>query len=51
MIFGGIYDMTLNKTFWADNIAITPLILKSSASTQYSFDVYFKSTALAGDGS
>ena len=50
MIFGGIYDTASATAFFADNVGITPLVLKTSALTQYTFDVTFTSAALAGDG-
>ena len=49
MIFGGIYDITRNKQYWADNVGITPLIVKQSTYKNYSFDVSFNSKAILGD--
>jgi hypothetical protein len=50
MISGAIYDRAKSQDFWADNIGITPLILKESTETQFQFTVEFESKALPGDG-
>jgi mannan endo-1,4-beta-mannosidase len=50
MIFGGIFNTAEGQQFWSDNIGITPLILKQSASTNFAFDVKFYSKALPNDG-
>jgi hypothetical protein len=50
MIFGGSYDTNKAKDFTADNVGITPLVLKISAATQFQFDVSIESTALQRDG-
>ena len=46
MIFGGVYGLPLSRTFWADNVGITPLILAASTKTEFDFDVGFASRAL-----
>jgi hypothetical protein len=50
MIFGGIFDTSKSQQFWADNIGITPLILKTSHILNYDFNVSFYSSAIQGDG-
>ena len=50
MIFGGIYDTTKSQQFWEDNVGITPLVLKSSTSKIFSFNLSFQSKALPNDG-
>ena len=50
MIFGAMYNTTESKLFYADNVGITPLILKQSNRTEFHFDVKFESVALPGDG-
>ena len=50
MITGYIYDESTATQFWSDNVGVTPLVLKSSSWTDYSFDIQYESTALAGDG-
>ncbi|HVP10205.1 MAG TPA: hypothetical protein VMV94_03355 [Phycisphaerae bacterium] len=50
MIFGALYDQSHNQDFAADNVGITPLVLSSSPSTEFSFSVTFESSALPGDG-
>ena len=47
--FGGIYDTGESQNFAADNVGITPLILKDSPATHFEFDVGIVSTAIAGD--
>ncbi len=48
--FGGFYDTRQNQSFWADNVGITPLILRWVATrTAYDFLVEFSSEALPGD--
>jgi len=47
MIFGGIYDTTKSKQFWADNVGITPLILNSDTGRNFNFDIQFESEAPA----
>ena len=37
MIFGGIYETGSTSDFAADNVGITPLVLKSSTATQFQF--------------
>jgi len=49
MIFGGIFNTSEAQMFWADNVGITPLILKTSPDTDFSFDLNMISTALPGD--
>jgi uncharacterized protein (TIGR03437 family) len=49
LIFGGAYDFGESLQYWQDNVAITPLVLKSSTLTSYRCYVTFDSTALAGD--
>ena len=46
MIFGAMYDTTKSKDFSADNIGITPLILKNSTDSNFRFDISFVSQAL-----
>ncbi|MBI5604645.1 MAG: hypothetical protein HY879_15000 [Deltaproteobacteria bacterium] len=44
MIFGGFFDTTKKQDFTADNVGVTPLILQSSQSKHYSFNITFEST-------
>jgi hypothetical protein len=54
--FGAIYDRSIHpqynipksKLFFEDNVAITPLIYKTSENTAFDFDVEFESTPLPG---
>jgi hypothetical protein len=50
MIIGYYFDTKKRTQFWADNVGITPLILKTSQLKQFSFNVYYESSALPGDG-
>ena len=50
MIFGGLYDTNKAQDFSADNVGITPLVLKSSSATQFQFAVAIEFAALPGDG-
>ncbi len=50
MTFGGSYDTGKAQDFTADNVGITPLVLTSSPSTQFTFSVAIESAALSGDG-
>lgn len=43
MVFGGFYDLAGSRTYWEDNVGITPLIRKTSTRTQFSFHVAFES--------
>ena len=45
MIFGGMYDVSSSRYFWADNIGITPMILKASPQSDFQFTVSFESAA------
>ncbi len=48
--FGGFYDTRQNQSFWADNVGITPLILRWVATrTRYDLLVEFSSEAPLGD--
>jgi len=47
MIVGGIYDFELGQDFWEDNVGITPLILKESEKTEFSFAIEFESQVTA----
>ena len=49
MITGYVFDEGKATQFWSDNVGVTPLVLKSSSWTDYSFDIQYESTALAGD--
>ena len=49
MIFGAFYDVYQSQSFEADNVGITPLILKESQDTEFDFRVEFFSEALPGD--
>jgi hypothetical protein len=49
MTFGAAYDISKSKDPWADNIGITPLILKQSKRTNFTFGVKFESRAIPGD--
>lgn len=51
MIFGAMYNTAESKLFYADNVGITPLILKKSSRTELHFNLEFESVALLGDGS
>lgn len=43
MRFGAIFDETMSKAFYSDNVGITPLINKNSPFTDFSFDFDFES--------
>lgn len=49
MTFGAAYDLAASQLFSADNVGITPLILKSTALKKFQFEVAFQSVALPGD--
>ena len=49
MIFGGFYDTAKAADFAADNIGITPLVLKDETDTAFAFSLTFESEALPGD--
>ena len=51
MAMGYAFRRRKATLFWADNIGVTPMILKSSPHKTYSFDIRYESTALPGDGS
>lgn len=46
MIFGGVYDDKQKDLFYANNIGITPLVLKHSTEIKFEFDVEFESIAV-----
>jgi hypothetical protein len=50
MTFGGQYTVSAAKDSKADNVGITPLILKKSTLTTYTFGVTFTSTPVSQDG-
>lgn len=50
MIFGGQYDLAFAQLFSADNVGVTPLVLRSSTALQYGFSLDFNSQALSADG-
>jgi hypothetical protein len=44
MILGTAFDETKSQDFSADNVAITPLILKTAPDTTFNYDITFEST-------
>ena len=48
--FAAIYDTAKAGDFWADNVAITPLVLRRSPLKRFAFDVTISSQAPPGDG-
>jgi hypothetical protein len=49
MIFGAAYDTAKSSDFSADNVGVTPIVLKSWTGHQVTFDVAVASSALPGD--
>ncbi len=46
LIFGALYDTAASKLFFADNVGVTPLVLKTTSLKTFAFDVAFESEAL-----
>jgi hypothetical protein len=49
MIFGAAYDTAMRTDFSADNVGVTPIVLKSWTGHEVTFDVVVTSSALPGD--
>jgi len=49
MIFGAAYDTAKSTDFSADNVGVTPIVLKSWTGREVTFDVVVASSALPGD--
>jgi hypothetical protein len=49
MIFGALYDTAKSTDFSADNVGVTPIVLKSWTGREATFDVVVTSSALPGD--
>ena len=49
LIFGAAYNSSQSKQYWQDNVGITPLILRNSTYTKYSFNLNFDFAAIVGD--
>lgn len=49
MIFGAAFDTAKSTDFSADNVGVTPILLKSWTGNEMTFDVVVTSTALSGD--
>ena len=49
MIFGAMFNQSQSRQYWADNIGITPLLLRSTTFKSFNFSVGFQSTAILGD--
>jgi len=50
LTFGAFYTTAYSQAFWADNVAVTPLIRQPRSQQAFHFDVEFESKALDGDG-
>jgi hypothetical protein len=49
MIFGAAYDTAKSTDFSADNVGVTPIVLRSWTGHEVTFDVVVASSALPGD--